>query len=410
MGSCTKAKLTESREPIDHTLAKPTASSPLQEKRTYLKASFVKGGASIAEGIVKDGTFRSALIKAMESFDAEDPIIRFSDILKTPSLRGSVNTAAIEKCVAAFSDLEGKDWEPAIRLHRPAKQVNVVALQSGVPTDVFAIDEGWPEGTQPEVQGWQEVNGELWPIDDFWITEDFVEAHPVWVFELTPPVDQQDIGLTQPPSQSCLWSWEPSFAGQIQRIRIKQRKEHWLGASEIHISRLTTWNQAPASVVVNGTEHWPIGKPNKYKEKVNGRDIYHCVYDAEGNPLTRYRRVHIGDLRNLNFDLIKSWRPQTGSEKDLFTFATCLQQYCVIRGNRMFYVIFEHDVWPARRNKAKIIPTTGPAMEIEYRSWESSYSEGWIEYVHPSNPATPTNIKGFTVSNGDIDFNTAIKL
>jgi hypothetical protein len=208
-----------------------------------------------------------------------------------------------------------------------------------------------------------------------------------------------------------LWSWEPSFAGQIQRIRIKQRKEHWLsGASEVHISRLTTWSQLPANLINNGLEYWPIGKANKYKEKVNGVDFYFCVYDLEGNPLTRYRRSEMNQQRNLNFDLIKSWRPQTASEKDLFTFGTCIQQYCVIRGNRMFYVIFEHDVWPAGRTTARITPGSGPGMEIEYRSWESSYSENWIEYVHPNNPATPINIKGFSVSNPGIDFNTAIKL
>jgi hypothetical protein len=78
----------------------------------------------------------------------------------------------------------------------------------------------------------------------------------------------------------------------------------------------------------------------------------------------------------------------------------------------MGYVIFERDPWPARTRMARLYNPVNPSLftDILYTSFETSYAENWIDYVHPQGPTLVGNIKGHSVNNNDIKFITKIEL
>jgi hypothetical protein len=395
--------------------------STMEEKRVYLRYYLKSGGNDIAKAL-ENIAFKNALLDVLHKPENENHEITFKEILNNSSLKGYVNGIALQKSIDAFQDLDGKDWSPSIRLMKPETTVQPITVfdanSSNNFTDFFAINEGWPEHEMPSIPALEYINGELWPVDDFYLTEQNIYNQPVWVLEL------DDIGLdavtSNPPlfgPQTCTNSNEPTFKSSISTMTVKQRKEHWLaGNSDVHIMRGTTWrtpNFTPNSIS-NIPEVWNLGKTRKYKTYQGQTQVEYCIADEDGDRIGRFH--HNRDIKRqrsvpVNFELIKSWKPNFGSDQDVFTYLGCNKATCVIRGNIMYYVIFERDAWPAPVRTVSIpnpVAQAAQPMRINFRSWDGYYTKGFIDYVRPDGPALPTNIKGYHIKENSIEFRTKI--
>jgi hypothetical protein len=398
--------------------------STMQEKRQYLNHHLKFGGNEIAVAL-QNPAFKKNMLDVLFASGNEEHIITFRQILKNPILSPFVNPRVLQGTIDAFKDLDGKDWSPSIRLHMPEKEndPNAITLFDINPgtefNDMFAIYEGWPEYEMPAVPAFEIINGELWPIDDFYLTEDNLEDQPVWVFEL----DESGLDITMNSNdplfgpQTCTNNNEPTFKSSISTMIVKERKEHWLaGRSDIHIMRGTTWktpNFTPNNIS-NTPETWNLGKTRKYKAYQGTQQVEFCIADSDGDRIGKFHHKRdIKDRKNVsvNFELMKSWKPIWGSDKDVNTYFDCTKAVCVIRGNTMFYTIFEFDAWPAPERTATIPNPASPnglSMQIQFRSFDGYYDKGFIEYVHPNGPTLPNNIKGYDVNTHRIAFKTKI--
>jgi hypothetical protein len=344
-------------------------------------------------------------------------------LLANPTLKNYLNVDALQSSINAFKDLDEKDWSPSIRLHMPEKetdpnQIGLFNVNSGGNfDDLFAINEGWPENEMPQVPAMEFINGELWPVNDFYLTEANIDDQPVWVLEL----DESglDVIMNNPlfGPQTCTNNNEPTFKSSISTMTVKERKEHWLAnRSDIHIMRGTTWKSprlTPNNVAADA-EIWNLGKTRKYKVYQGFQQREYCIADSDGDLIGKFHhKRHIKDRISVpvNFELMKAWKPIWGSDKDVYTYPSCNKAVCVIKGNIMYYTIFEFDPWPAHENTATIpnpASINGTPMQIHFRSWDGNYSQGFIDYVHPNGIASPTNIKGFDLNTHRIAFKTKI--
>lgn len=395
--------------------------STMEEKRRYLRYHLMMGGNEIGKALLNT-TFKKALLEILHMPENEEHAITFRQVLNNNSLKGYINSSILQKSIDAFRDLDGKDWSPSIRLVKPENttpQITLFDAPGGNDfTDFFAINEGWPEDEMPSIPALEYINGELWPVEGFYLTEENIFNQPVWVLEL------DDIGLdgiTALPPQfgpiTCTNNNEPSFKSSISTMTVKQRKEHWLaGRSDVHIMRGTTWRTprfTPNNISIV-REVWNLGKTRKYKTYQGQTQIEYCIADEDGDRIRRFE--HKEEIRRqrsvpVNFELMKAWKPNFGSDKDVFTYLDCTKATCVIKGNIMYYVIFERDSWPAPARTASIPNPASPSgepMKISYRSWDGLYAQGFIDYIHPQGPSLPTNIKGHHVNNNSIEFRTKI--
>ena len=392
----------------------------MQEKRLYLKQHLKAGGNEIAKAL-NDPTFKTALLEMLYAPANEEHAITFNQLMRHSTLNKNLDASTLLASIDAFKDLDGKDWSPSIRLQIPEKDPNAIVLFDVNPgsnfNNIFTIYEGWPENEMPQVPVMEYINGELWPINNFYLTEENLNDQPVWVLEL----DESGLDaimntpLFGPPT--CTNNNEPTFKSSIPTMTVKQRKEHWLAnRSDIHIMRGTTWrtpNFSPnnASVI---PEVWNLGKTRKYKVYQGLQQVEYCVADSDGDRIGKFHhREHIRNQRSrdVNFELMKSWKPIWGSDKDVFTYLSCNKAVCVIKGNIMYFVIFEFDAWPAHERTATIpnpASINGVPMKILFRSWDGYYTKGFIDYVQPNGPTLPTNIKGFNLNENSIAFSTKI--
>ena len=397
----------------------------MQEKRQYLNHHLKAGGRELAKAL-GNPAFKEALMTVVVSPNNEEHAITFRQILSNATLKNYVNTNIIQASIDAFKDLDGKDWSPSIRLHMPEKetdpnQIGLFDVNPGAEFEnLYAINEGWPENEMPQVPAMEYINGELWPVDDFYLTENNIDDQPVWVLELDDSGLDETTNVNNPifNPQNCPNNNEPTFKSSISTMTVKERKEHWLARrSDIHIIRGTTWKTPNFTQhfgsPVNQGERWNLGKTRKYKVYQGSSYVEYCNADSDGDRIMKINQKDIKDKRpiGLSFELIKSWKPIWGSDKDIFTNITCEKATCVIKGNIMYYTIFEFDPWPAHERTATIanpVSMNGTPMQVQFRSWDGYYDKGYIDYVHPNGPATPTNIKGFDINTHRISFKTKI--
>ena len=395
--------------------------STMQEKRQYLNHHLKAGGREIAKALTNPA-FKEALMTVVVSPNNEEHAITFKQLLSNATLNSYFDANIIQASIYAFKDLDGKDWSPSIRLHMPEKetdpnQIGLFNVNSGGNfDDLFAINEGWPENEMPQVPAMEFINGELWPVNDFYLTEANIDDQPVWVLEL----DESglDVIMNNPlfGPQTCTNNNEPTFKSSISTMTIKERKEHWLaGRSDIHIMRGTTWktpNFSPNNASIT-PEIWNLGKTRKYKVYQGAGTVDHCIADSDGDRIDRFhhRDIKSRTLRNVNFELMKSWKPIFRSDQDVYTYLGCNKATCVIKGNIMYYTIFEFDGWPAPERTATIpnpASINGSSMQVQFRSWDGYYDKGYIDYVNPNGTALTTNIKGYDVNTHRISFKTKI--
>lgn len=397
--------------------------STLKEKRQYLNHHLKTGGNEIAKALM-DPSFKAVLLEALLTPGNDEHAITFKQLVANPTLKTYLNVDALQSSISAFKDLDGKDWSPSIRLHMPEKetdpnQIVLFDVNNGAEFEnVFAINEGWPEYEMPQVPAMEYINGELWPIDDFYLTEFNIDDQQVWVLEL----DESGLDVTMNVNdplfgpQTCTNNNEPTFKSSINTMTVKERKEHWLaGRSDIHIMRGTTWktpNFSPNNASIT-PEIWNLGKTRKYKVYQGAGTVDHCIADSDGDRIDRFhhRDIKSRTLRNVNFELMKSWKPIFGSDQDVYTYLGCNKATCVIKGNIMYYTIFEFDGWPAPERTATIpnpASINGSSMQVQFRSWDGYYDKGYIDYVNPNGTALTTNIKGYDVNTHRISFKTKI--
>ena len=399
--------------------------STMQEKRQYLNHHLKAGGREIAKALTNPA-FKEALMTVVVSPNNEEHAITFKQLLSNATLNSYFDANIIQASIDAFKDLDGKDWSPSIRLHMPEKetdpnQIGLFDVNPGAEFEnLYAINEGWPENEMPQVPAMEYINGELWPVDDFYLTENNIDDQPVWVLELDDSGLDETTNVNNPifNPQNCPNNNEPTFKSSISTMTVKERKEHWLARrSDIHIVRGTTWKtpnftQHFGSPVTQG-ESWNLGKTRKYKVYLGSGQVEICIADSDGDRIRKFnQRFEIKPKKEVlvNFELMKSWKPIGGSDKDIYTYPSCDKASCVIKGNIMYYVIFEFDPWPAHERTATIPNPfiNGTPMKVLFRSWDVYYDKGYIDYVHPNGPTLSTNIKGFNVNTHRISLKTKI--
>lgn len=401
----------------------------LAQKRAYLQTHLRNGGAAVAKAL-QNPQFKAILMAELMASDNPNHEIQLSALAAHPQLSSFVNAAQIAAAVDAFTDLDGQDWQPNLRLNVRAavdrrQNIDDPNQQGGGATaqEVFAINEGWAEDETPVIPALYYQDGELIPIDGLFLTEGYTADHQVWVIELDETPVDQTMGATDVfGPTSCNNNREPSFKSKIDKVTVKSRKEFWLGgASDVAILRLTTWRTPnfAQSTVSAQSESWQIGdaKKEKWHYYSNGIkiEVNQCVPNEFGDNVKSggftKEEVKKKQERVVSFDLIKAWKPLCGSDRDAVAYPTCNKAYCLIKGNLMGYVIFERDPWPARTRTARLYNPVNPSVftDILYTSFETSYAENWIDYVHPQGPTLVGNIKGHSVNNNDIKFNTKIE-
>jgi hypothetical protein len=381
---------------------------------THLQLGAIELGKAL-----KNPSVRKEFFELASTFESNERKIYFTELLQLLKRAPGVNTANVQKAITAFSDLDGMAYRPFVSHHLPEKDAYLVAgvLQEannnepGAPTDVIAFDEGWPEGEMPYVPGYEVINGEIWPIEGLLIDEPYYDAHEILVFGIDPP--EQEPNIIAGVLDNCGYWLEPTIAGKIKKVTLKVRKEHFLGNnSDLAILRATSWSlpaQGPFSTSTP-MEAWSLNKTIKRDEKFDSIKLYFCTPDFHGDLVKKVRRRDVKDRKELtiDFSLIKSWKPQTGSNLDVYTYPTCIKSYCVIKGDLMYYNLFESDPWPAPLRTVFVANPVHPqnGMEITYRSWESPFVTGTINYVHPAGTASVSNIKGHFQDNSEFRFST----
>ena len=68
----------------------------------------------------------------------------------------------------------------------------------------------------------------------------------------------------------------------------------------------------------------------------------------------------------------------------------------------MEYLIFEHDNYPAIKQKSKISGPNGTVFQITYRSWNKKYDHSIIN-VNQYNPGI-SSISNYSVDNSTIEY------
>lgn len=209
---------------------------------------------------------------------------------------------------------------------------------------------------------------------------------------------------------------------QFEHMTIKEHKESFFaGASEIHISRVSTWNSSFLANPSNGMkEAFYLEKGEKSKiYDVNGKKEVYRPNDA-GKFIAKFTRKAIREKRRvfINWSYYKDWRPSCGSrEENYYDLASGVFRN-LVKGDILYYVIFEKDAFPYKSSfinnptplaSTPIAGTRYIGMDIWFLSNHSEYYSGTVRYANQFTSSSSDNAKGKSIINPAIEFKSKLK-
>ena len=251
----------------------------------------------------------------------------FRDIVKEYSQNGKSLTTneVINQAINAFSDLNGRNWEPVVFLIGNANRTTektFLAIESNTTTSEY-------------FRGFEIINSKIHPLKTP-LTEEFVGSNNLYVIELVRPSKSNKIDISAKNGRLIL-----------EKMKIKDLKESWPGRSEINFQGFKLNN--------------PINAFYECGDYISGSA--NCN-SGSGKRIVRLKRRWKNKNRSYNF-LIKN---NNNNGNDL-----------------IYYVIFEEDSFPALAKFQQFSLPNGGLASIKYRSWNSKYDSKLLTQSNANN-------------------------
>lgn len=336
--------------------------APVSEQMKYKRYHLLKLATWISHNNNEVISLAGTLNRNIENKDFSVQNI-ISDFKKS----GRDLTPEVEKdlteSLEAFINLDGEDWYPYIRFENMRENLNKSPYDDSKP--LFAIQD--VENNTEIAVGYQEnVNGELEEISEKLVEGTIGEEDDIIVIGIgTCPFAYEGEPC---PFKSSVPDPPFGFSLKIGDMKIKSHKESWPFRSDISF----TGYYEPSLPVNSGN---------------CGELMYRSVdcYNPDGSSIDQYRRKWIekGDTRTQNFKM----KTQVDYEND----------------DIVFYVIFEHDSWPAPNKTVTFNFPNGIARNVIYRSWQSKYDAQMVS-MDPNNSYGIPYGPNFYEENSDIEY------
>lgn len=281
----------------------------------------------------------------------------------SPEMELSLNTS-----LAAFRNLDGEDWYPFIRYERMSENLNRSPYDDSKP--LYAMQDF--ENNEEIAVGYQEnSNGDLEEISEKLSQEVIGEEDDIIVIGIgTCPF--ANVGEPCPFQSSVPDPPGQLYVLKIGDMKVKSHKEAWPFRSDLSF----TGYYEPNLPVYSGD----CGEP-----------MYRSVncYNPDGSHIDQYKRswVSDGDTRTQNFKM--------KSQSNYYT------------DDIVFYIIFEHDSWPATVRTHTFPFSNGTARNVIYRSWQVKYDAKSVA-MDPSNTYGLPYANNFAVNNSEIEYDLRV--
>ena len=346
-------------------IEKATVDEQLEYKRFHLLnlATWLSHHNNEVRGLVQSFNKNNS---QQEIFSVESLINEFkkSGYEISPEKEESLNAS-----LAAFRNLEGQDWHPYIKYERMIEDANKQPYDDSKP--LYAMQD--VENNEEIAVGYQEnADGDLEEISEKLTPEVVGEEDDIIVIgigvcpiaiEGEPCVFQSSV--PDPPGNF--------FILRIGSMKVKSHKEAWPFRSDISF----TGFYEPYLPANSGD---------------CGQLMFRSVncYDPDGSNIDQYHRNWIsnGDNKVQNFKM----KSQTNSISD----------------DIVFYIIFEHDSWPAPNKTVTFNFSNGRARNVIYRSWQSKYDSRMVA-MDPSNTYGLPYANNVDVDNSDIEYDLQVR-
>jgi hypothetical protein len=341
--------------------------APVDEQLKYKKFHLLK----LATWLSHNNEEVRSLVEASnrntenESLSLESIIVEFKKRgnIISPEMELSLNTS-----LAAFRNLDGEDWYPFIRYERMSENLNRSPYDDSKP--LYAMQDF--ENNEEIAVGYQEnSNGDLEEISERLSQEIIGEEDDIiiigigtcpFAYEGDPCPFQSSV--PDPPGQF--------FVLKIGDMKIKAHKEAWPFRSDISF----TGYYEPNLPVYSGD---------------CGEAMFRSVncYNPDGSHIDQYKRswVSDGDTRTQNFKM--------KSQSNYYT------------DDIVFYIIFEHDSWPAPSRTHTFPFSNGTARNVKYRSWQPKYDASMVA-MDPNNTYGLPYANNYVVNNSEIEYDLKV--
>lgn len=295
-----------------------------------------------------------------QDLNVENIISQFksSGNILTPEMEETLNTS-----LAAFLNLGGEDWYPFIRYEKISDYQNKSPYDDSKP--LYAIQDF--QNDEEIYVGYQEdTNGEMVEIQEKVSENTIGDEDDVIVIGIAPcPIAP----FGEPcPFQTNVPDPPYGFSLKIGDMKIKSHKEAWPFRSDISF----TGYYEPDLPLYSGD---------------CGELMYRSVncYNPDGSHIAQYKRKWIedGDTKTQNFKM----KTQVNAVND----------------DIVFYVIFEHDSWPATERYANFPFPNGQSRNVSYRSWQKKYDQHMVS-MNPENTYGLPYGPNLYVNNNDIEY------
>ncbi|MAT89491.1 MAG: hypothetical protein CMC35_02260 [Flavobacteriaceae bacterium] len=279
----------------------------------------------------------------------------------------SVSIVDFELALDAFTELDSIDYYPAISVYDVQKFTNATTKP------IYAIED-YDEENQIEraVAYGEDARGNFSQIAQS--MDETTHGNENIVRLVVVACEGLSVNYKSP-TRSCNGSGGSSGGGgttffklRVNKMTIKDLKEIWPFRSDIHIKGYKFYGL-------------PTGSGQCGLPVIGGSNCY--SYD--GNRIVKWKRSWQNTERTQNYTLAN------------FASSSDVNQ-------TIFYVIFENDVWPAPKKTAQYNFPNGHYRQIEFNSYESSYSQEILS-MDQNNTYGFSYAKTFSTDQNDIKYN-----
>ncbi|MEI2710261.1 MAG: hypothetical protein V9E96_14800 [Chitinophagaceae bacterium] len=321
----------------------PIAKKSINEQRQYVRDNFKKIMKEL-KPIFKDSELKAILYSEIaKKFDGDYNVL-IKTLINNPQVSCKVNKEKVNSLLAAFYNIDGRNYHPQIYIPNFQKHISTQSLRTSTDEVVEAVFYDGDETVNEKPTYTFNEDGEVVPTGNI-ADEDYSLAKPLYIFGLNENSYEDPIIYTP----SVTNNTSSTVNAKIEYMTIRHLNESWLaGASEVCIRALsTTWN------------HKLMGVSTNPQVSINN---IRTTTSLQGHEIWKLQRVLCGYEQLVNYPLNINWEV-TNFTSDPIVYT---------------YVIFEADAWPiGTKVAASLIPSNPDPLTnkdyFEFRSNDESY-------------------------------------
>jgi hypothetical protein len=363
----------------------PIAKKSINEQRQYVRDNF-KQLMKELKPVFKDAELKAILYSEVaKKFDGEYNVL-IKTLIKNPQVSSKINTEKVNDLLAAFYNIDGRNYHPQIYIPSFEKHISSQSLRTTSDEAVEAVFYDGDETVNEKPTYTFNEDGEVVPTGNI-ADEDYSVMKPLLILGLNENPDGEPI-LYGP---TVTTNTTNTVNAKIEYITVKHHNESWMaGASEVSIKAIsTTWNQRLLGISTN-----PEFTQNNLR----------TTSDPCGFEIWKMPRNKINTDNLINYPIIQNWKLDNFSS-DPIVYA---------------YVVFEADAWPVPLRFSRSLIPSNPSIftnseGLIFRSSDESYgsnvgttSTNYAIYGNVSGLSTNFQylyFDGHTIDRADIKFN-----